>query len=186
MNGQLPRVVPVTAVNGLPAHILLVHGVVVLVPLAALLLVLAALWPAAHRRLGVVTPAVALIALVLVPITTSAGEALLARLPFRETNPLIRAHTELGDELLPWVVGLFVAALLVWGLPLLAERVGPAAVLRARWLHWVVAVLAVAVSVVTVVQVVRIGEAGSRAVYSGVVCADPVQPGGTCSTTLGA
>jgi hypothetical protein len=34
-------------VNGLPAHILLVHAIVVLLPLAALLLVLTAVWPAA-------------------------------------------------------------------------------------------------------------------------------------------
>ncbi|WP_233625292.1 hypothetical protein [Actinoplanes sp. ATCC 53533] len=39
-------------VNGLPAHILLVHAIVVLLPLAALLLVLTAVWPAARRRLA--------------------------------------------------------------------------------------------------------------------------------------
>jgi hypothetical protein len=173
-----------TAISGLPAHVLLVHAVVVGVPLTALLIVLSALWPAARIRLGVNTPVAALITLVLVPITTSAGEDLLARLPYRDANPLIRAHTDIGDELLPWVIGMFLGAALVWGLPMLAARNGPA-VLRAAWLRWTVAGLTVAVSVVAVVQVVRIGEAGARAVYSGVVCADPVQPGGTCSTTLG-
>ena len=39
-----------STVNGLPAHVLLVHAVVVLVPLTSLLLVLVAVWPAARRR----------------------------------------------------------------------------------------------------------------------------------------
>ena len=39
-------------VNGLPAHVLLVHAIVVLLPLSALLLALTALWPAARRRLA--------------------------------------------------------------------------------------------------------------------------------------
>ena len=50
--------------NGLPLHILIVHAVVVGIPLAALLTVLSAVWPAARRRLGIVTPIVALFALV--------------------------------------------------------------------------------------------------------------------------
>ncbi len=37
---------------GLPAHPLLVHAAVVLVPLAAIGVVLIAFWPAARARLG--------------------------------------------------------------------------------------------------------------------------------------
>jgi len=59
----------VEEINGLPAHVLLVHAVVIVIPLAALLTVLSALWPAARRRLGIVTPIVALIALILVPVS---------------------------------------------------------------------------------------------------------------------
>lgn len=39
-----------STINGLPAHVLLVHAVVVLVPLTAIMLVLAAFWPSARRR----------------------------------------------------------------------------------------------------------------------------------------
>ncbi len=60
--------------NGLPVHILLIHLVVAGIPLAALLTVLSAVWPAARRRLGVITPIVALLALISIPITTAAGE----------------------------------------------------------------------------------------------------------------
>ena len=61
--------------NGLPVHVLLVHLVVIIVPLAALCLLLSAFWPAARRRLGFVTPLVALVALIAVPFTTAAGPA---------------------------------------------------------------------------------------------------------------
>jgi hypothetical protein len=38
-----------TTISGLPAHVLLVHALVVLAPLTALLEILCALWPAARR-----------------------------------------------------------------------------------------------------------------------------------------
>ncbi len=56
--------------NGLPIHILLIHFVVIVVPLAGLCTVLAAAWPAARRRLGIVTALIALAALIAVPIGT--------------------------------------------------------------------------------------------------------------------
>jgi hypothetical protein len=158
-----------TEINGLPAHALLVHLVVVLVPLAALLVVLSAVWPAARRRLGVLTPSVALVALVSVPLTTHAGEWLEARVP---PDPLVRRHTELGDGLLPWAIGLFVLAAAVWlwgrraevggsadGGTHAAPRPGGPAVMIA------LAVLSVAVAVGSVVQIYRIGDSGAKAVW---------------------
>lgn len=103
-------------INGLPAHILLVHLVIVFVPVAALMLAASALWPAARAKLGFLTPAVALVALVFVPITTHAGHWLQDHLRGNEghLNPLILRHAQLGEELLPWTVGLFVMAVAVW------------------------------------------------------------------------
>ena len=62
------------SVFGLPVHPLAVHATVVLVPLAALALLAHVLVPAARQRLGIVTPVLAVVALVLVPISTSSGE----------------------------------------------------------------------------------------------------------------
>ena len=148
-----------TKIQGLPAHILLVHLVLAAVPIAALVLLAAALWPAAGRRLGIITPIIALGALLTVPVTTHAGEWLEARVAI---TPLIRKHIALGKEVLPWMVGLFVIAVLVW----LWERTQSAA-LHGTLGRVVVGVLAVAISVGAVQQVVRTGEAGSRAVWSG-------------------
>jgi hypothetical protein len=148
---------------GLPLHVLLVHFVVIVVPLAALCTVLTAAWPAARRRLGIVTPIIALAALISVPITTAAGEWLEARVG---NTPLILAHAALGRTLLPWAIATFVVAAVQW----VWFRFGSSRVPGRPARVTLTAVLALAVAVVavgSVVTVVRIGESGSRAVWTG-------------------
>lgn len=175
-------------VKGLPAHVLLVHLVVVLVPLAVACLLLSVFWPAARRRLGIVTPLLALAALITVPITTHAGEWLEARVG---ATPLVAKHAELGDELLPWAIGLFIIAALTWfwfrwstrttptgssdnadgAAP---ESAAPALGAGARTIGFVVvAVLALVVSVGSVIQVYRIGDSGARASWTGSFTEQP-------------
>jgi heme A synthase len=162
-------------INGLPAHVLLIHLVVVLLPMAAAMLVASAVWPAARAKLGFLTPGVALVALVLVPVTTNAGEWLEDHLPGARTNPQVRRHAELGDQLLPWAIGIFLMAAVVWLLgrrfDLSWRRSSTAGTARGLpvWATVVVAVLAVAVSVGGVVQLYRIGDSGARAVWAGQV-----------------
>jgi hypothetical protein len=160
--------------HGLPAHVLLIHVVVVLVPVAALMVVASAVWPAARRRLGVATPLVALVALVFVPITTNAGEWLRDHLRNNEghVNPLIRRHAELGDQLLPWAIGIFVMGALVWVLGRRFELAWRPSDERERralpvWVTSIVAALAVVVAVGGVVQLVRIGDSGAKAAWDG-------------------
>jgi hypothetical protein len=148
---------------GLPLHILLVHVVVIAVPLTALCTVLAAVWPAARRRLGIVTPIIALLTLIAVPITTDAGQWLEARV---HITPLIIAHAALGLTMLPWAVAVFIVALLQW----VWFRFGTARVpaKAARLTITLILALAVAVTAVgSVITVVQIGEAGARAVWTG-------------------
>ncbi|PTT16233.1 hypothetical protein DBR36_13345 [Microbacterium sp. HMWF026] len=156
-------------IAGLPAHPLLVHAVVVLVPLAALMVVLGSVWPAARRRLGILTPIVALVALIFVPLAKEAGEALERQVP---ESAVLERHTELGDQLLPWAIGLFVVAAGQWvwfrvrdrRAPRSAER--PTTPGRSRVLTLIIAVVAIAVSVGTTVSVVQVGDSGARAVWS--------------------
>jgi hypothetical protein len=144
-------------INGLPAHPLLVHAVVVLLPLAALAVVLHAVWPAARRRLGVVTPLLCLVSLVLVPVTTHAGEELEHSLG--GTNDLIERHAELGDQVLPWAIALAVVGVAQWGL----GRWSPVGLV----VRIPVGVVSVAVAVVATVVLVRAGDAGAQAVWGG-------------------
>ncbi|WP_416484811.1 DUF2231 domain-containing protein [Streptomyces sp. CL12] len=152
-----------TLVNGLPAHVLLVHVVVVLVPLTALALVAAAIWPRAARRLGVLLPALGLVSLVSVPLTTSAGEWLERHV---DSDPLVRRHTELGDGLLPWALGLFVLAVVVWWAARGSRREGGGG---ARWsalpMRIVLGLLSVVIAVGAVVDVYRIGDSGAKAAW---------------------
>ncbi|MFF7129803.1 DUF2231 domain-containing protein [Streptomyces sp. NPDC008240] len=152
-------------VNGLPAHVLLVHVVVVLIPLTALALVTAALWPRAARRLGPLLPLLALLALISVPLTTHAGEWLERHV---DDDALVRRHTELGDGLLPWALGLFVLAAAVWW----AGRHAPAEPGQSGGRRWsalpvriVVGVLSLAVAAGAVVDVYRIGDSGAKAAW---------------------
>ena len=150
-------------INGLPAHILLVHAVVVLVPLAALLAVLAIAWPAARRRLGAVVPICAFAGLLFVPLATQAGEWLQEHV--KETA-LVEKHTSLGDGLLPWAFLLFVLATLFWLLDFAPARNWRLpAFARTTVARAVLSVALAAVAVASVVQVYRIGDSGAKAAW---------------------
>ena len=99
-----------STVNGLPAHVLLIHFIVVLAPLTAALLILCALWPAARRRLLWLVMGLAVTTALLTPLTTEAGEWLKQR---TDPSPLLDAHTELGDTMVYFVVALVAAAALL-------------------------------------------------------------------------
>ncbi|XAS67755.1 hypothetical protein V3C33_20495 [Micrococcaceae bacterium Sec5.7] len=156
-------------ISGLPMHALLVHGTVVVVPLAALCTLLSIVWPVARRRLGIVTPLLALVALVMVPVTQAAGAWLLVRI---DTTPAISTHANLGKTLLPWVIGVFVVAVGQWlwfrygtiTAARMNEKLGTAG---SRVVAVVATVLVLALCGGTVATVVLIGEAGSRAVWEG-------------------
>ncbi|MFI0788875.1 DUF2231 domain-containing protein [Streptomyces lydicus] len=156
-------------VNGLPAHILIVHFVIVLVPLSALAVVVGAMWPGAARRMGLVLPLLALVTLASVPLATQAGEWLEKHV---DSNALVRRHTELGDGMLPWAVGLFVLATVVWWTnrrPAAADAPGDrtrrAPSRSVLVVRIVAAVLAVGVASGAVVEVYRIGDSGARAAW---------------------
>jgi len=148
-------------IAGLPLHPLVVHATEVLVPTAALVIALAALWPLFRRWARFLPFGLALAALVLVPVSTQSGEALQERV---KDSSLISTHADLAEGLLPWVFLLFVAScvLLWWNR---AERTGDAP--RApRWVAVALAAAAVLAAAGTTAQAVRIGHSGATAVWS--------------------
>ncbi|MEK2474256.1 DUF2231 domain-containing protein [Streptomyces noursei] len=162
-----------TLINGIPAHVLFVHVVVVLVPLTALALLACAVRPQQARRFGPALPVLAAVTLVSVPITTHAGEWLKHHVA---NDPLVRQHAELGDGLLPWAVGLFALAVALWwtqrrtraasqaDTAAVDEEVRPGA--RARGALRVAAVvLSLVLGAGAVVQTYRIGDSGARAAW---------------------
>ncbi|MEU8233307.1 DUF2231 domain-containing protein [Actinoplanes sp. NPDC048967] len=167
-------------INGLPAHILLVHAVVVLLPLAAVLLVLTAVRPAFRRRFAGPNALLSVFVVILVPITTSAGEWLEQRVT---ETALLHTHTELGDTAIWAAVPVAVLALVIWW----RHREAPAApsaggsertVATARRTYLaplsmtvtrIIAVLAVGFAVAAVYDVYRIGDSGAKATWTGTV-----------------
>jgi predicted membrane protein DUF2231 len=150
-------------VFGLPLHPLIVHATVVVVPAAALAVLLATFWPRFRRWASWGPLALALLSVVLVPLTSSSGESLEHALPRSE---LIEQHAHLGDQLLPWVIVLALGALgLSWPL---VVRLRSSLPTLPRWVTVLVLAIVVVGAVGTLVQVVRIGHSGATAAWSDV------------------
>lgn len=160
-------------VNGLPAHVLLVHFMVVLVPLTALLEIACALWPGARRGdLVWLTLLLAIGVTVLTPITTNAGSWLydLRRNP----DPILREHAERGGTMIYFSVALLVVAIALVALRFAERRADH----HRRVTNVIVAVVVLAVGVSSMIQVYRIGDAGAQSVWGNEI-AHLKQPNGT-------
>lgn len=151
--------------NNMPLHPLLVHFAVVLILLAACLAILVVVWPAARRRLGLIVPLVALVALVLTPITTNAGEALAATK--RRINPALAQHMELGDQMIWWIAPLFLATAGFWAVHSFrrSDAAGVGVTGRRRGASVALAVVTVILAVGNVIWVYRIGDTGAQSVW---------------------
>ncbi|MEU8205474.1 DUF2231 domain-containing protein [Streptosporangium sp. NPDC049046] len=155
---------------GLPLHPLVVHAAVVCLPLAALGTILMAFWPAAARRLWPAVLFVATVALIAVPLSISSGETLADTVG---ENALIEAHEEQGEQVLPFAIVLWLAAL---GLSLATRFMGhgrnsprEGAVTRPRWYTGamiVLVILALVGGVGGTVAMVRAGHSGAESVWS--------------------
>jgi uncharacterized membrane protein len=153
-----------STVDGLPAHVLLVHFVVVLAPLCAVLLIVCGVWPAARRRLVWLVAAMAVAVAVLTPLTVEAGEWLQSRLGAPSD---VQAHARLGATMIYVAAGLVAGAVLIVALHVSDRRARPPGLA----LTVAVGVVAVAVGVAGIVQVYRIGESGTRAAWADQISA---------------
>jgi hypothetical protein len=149
-----------TTISGLPAHVLLVHALVVFAPLTALLEMVCALWPAARRRLVWLVLALAVVTAALTPITANAGGWLYDQ--ERHHRDVLNTHAERGGWMIYFSIALLVVAVV---LALVHRREGRAAA-PGLVVNVVVAVATIVVGAATVVQVVRIGDSGARSVWA--------------------
>ena len=85
-------------VDGIPAHPLVVHAVVVFLPLAAVATLLVVARPAWRRQLGVWVLLLAAAGVVAIPVATTPGEQLKQSLG--GGGPLIEIHDERAETLL--------------------------------------------------------------------------------------
>jgi len=156
---------------GLPAHPLLVHVPVVLVPLAAIGVVAMAIRPSWQRTFGPVVAALAGIGFLGAVLAAGSGEELEEkRRSVGETiSATLEEHGDLG-ETAQWIAGLFFLVVLLWVLfAWWRRRVGEeAAVAKVRKPRLVAVVLMVASIVAgagAAISIAAAGHNGAKAVW---------------------
>ena len=169
---------------GLPTHILLLHVVVILLPLAAVATVAVTLSSRFRHRWGIATVCATFVVTLFVPLTSQAGEALAERLP---ANPMIARHADIGNQLVFWAAALGLSLFAVVAIDLRRRassapgELTPAETWATRYLpqrwrtatpNWtastlqVVKILALATAIGATVMVILAGHTGARAVWA--------------------
>ena len=165
-----------TSLWGLPAHPLFAHIPVVLIPLAAVGAV-AMLWPRLRDRIGWIVVGIVFVAGITTQLAITSGKSLEEYV--RETS-LVRTHAQMGENIRPWVLLMFLALLAVMIIARMAQRAEPptdqssstgeTAVRTApnglRIAGIVASVLSILFSAMAVYWIYRIGHSGSKAVWS--------------------
>lgn len=148
---------------GLPAHPLVVHAAVVLLPLAAMATLVCAAVPRARRHYGPVALGLALAATLAVGLAQGSGEELEEKV--QETE-LVEEHTEKGEQVLPWaILTLLVAGAVVAVGPLqrrFGDRISPSIVTG------VLTVGALVAGIGATATVVDVGHSGAKATWDEV------------------
>ena len=147
---------------GLPAHPLVVHAAVVLLPLAAVATLVCAAMPRARRHYAPVALGLALVATLAVGLAQGSGEALEDEV---DETELVEEHTGQGERVLPWAIAVTVTAAAVTGIPMLVRR-------RPAWPARTVTAAVVAVSLLAGAgatwTVVDVGHSGAKATWDDV------------------
>ena len=147
---------------GLPAHPLLVHAAVVLLPLAAILTIVCAAVPKARRCFAPVALGLAIVAVIAVGVAQGSGEALEEHV--KETT-LVEQHTEQGESVLPWAIAVTVAAGAVVAIPLLMKRRPN---LSGQTVTAVVVVVSLIAGAGAMWKIVEVGHSGAKATWNDV------------------
>ena len=148
---------------GLPVHILVIHAVVVLVPLCALGVIIAAVSTTWRERLGVPIVVLLTFAVGSAFVAKLSGQKLYDRLVGAGLNPsdALTRHASFG-RWAPWVV-LVVWIIVVAWLAVAGNRD------RSDGIVVVLAILAVVAGIGATAYIAVTGDAGSRSVWKGVV-----------------
>ena len=165
-------------VFGLPAHPLLVHIPVVLLPLAALGVVLCLVVPRWRSSLIYPTAVIGIVGAVGAILASQAGEWLQERVP---ESQLVSDHQQLGEMARNLSI-LFAGALFLWALRELIVVQGRFSdtflkgVFEPKWVGAVLTVGVVAMAGLTTAWVIQAGHSGAKAAWKGKV-RPPGSPG---------
>lgn len=152
-------------IGGIPIHPLVVHGVVVLIPLAALGVILIAFIPKWRERYGSLVVILALLPLLMIPVAKQSGEQL------KEVvgdSDAVKTHAELGEVMLYFAIPLFLVATALWWVGRRERQHQPIG----KGLSLTLAVVSVIVAISASVWVARVGHSGSDAAWGGLVISE--------------
>jgi hypothetical protein len=160
-------------INGVPAHVLVIHGAVVLTPLAALAAIVFAVVPRWRYLTRWPTVVLAVVATVTVWVARVSGDDFFeSRFEALPADSSVRAaileHQDLGELLSLVALGFLVVVAL--GAALLGSTSGFASgrgekARAAPWMETALPVVIVLVAVLTLVYVFLTGDAGARATW---------------------
>lgn len=155
---------------GLPAHPLLVHAPVLLIPLCAIGAIWIAISPTWRHRIGWIVVALSGVAVVASQLAAGSGETLEEALG--EEDALIQRHAELGDTFVWFALVFFLAvlALMVWDTMQRRKAAAAGAEPDLRQLGRsgaaiVLGILVVVTAVAATYRVYQVGHSGAKSVW---------------------
>ncbi len=155
--------------NGLPLHPLVVHAVVVLVPLTVLAAIVFAVLPKQRWLLRWPLAAGAIVSVITTFVAKQSGQKLQSAFA---NSPLVKIHQDRANVFVllvyVFVIIALIAVFTLGGSSQLASGALARAAVGGRAVQIAIAVALVVISVVVAIQVARVGDAGSRAAWSGV------------------
>ena len=160
---------------GLPAHPLVVHGAIVLVPLVAVGTIIVACWPKARGMFGWANAVLSIAAFGFVGLAQKSGETLANHVT---PTPLTREHVAMGEAVLPWAFVVMGVACTVMALHWYLGRTSAAPPSWFRPVSLALAGLAIVAALGATVQVYRVGHSGARATWNGTNMDGPSTGGG--------
>ena len=153
---------------GLPAHPLVVHAAVVMLPLAAFLTLVAVIWPRARKWWGPIALFLALTATAAVVLAQQSGEALEDSV---DRTELVSDHTSKGETVLPWAIAVTVMAAAVTAIDPVSRRYPRARLTSGLGYAALIAVASV-VTIGATYVVIDVGHSGAKATWSDVGAGD--------------
>ncbi len=148
---------------GLPAHPLIVHAAVVLLPLAAIGIIVVAVMPKARRHYAPLVFGFALAATVAVGLAGSSGEALQKHV---QRTELVRHHTQQAETVLPWSIAILALSAVLVLVDRFPDRIPK---FNARQVNVALAVLTIVAAIGGTWAVTAVGHSGAKASWSATI-----------------
>ncbi|TFH19668.1 MAG: hypothetical protein E4H05_04085 [Acidimicrobiales bacterium] len=147
---------------GLPAHPLIVHAAVVLLPIAAIALIVVAAIPRSRKVYAPIVLGLALAATVAVGLAQQSGESLKGDVKKTE---LVEEHAEQGETVLPWAIAVTIMSALVAAEPYVRDRFSKPS---PRVVTAVLVGASLVVGIGATITVIDVGHSGAKSVWDNV------------------